>query len=447
MKKLRAIDLYCGAGGTTTGAEQSGKVEVVLAVNHWRPAILAHRENYPNTRHIHARIDHVDPQEFAGDSIEMIFASPECTHHSSARGGRPVEDQKRAGGWDVVKWLEVLRPRYLVLENVREWLDWGPVGTNGRPLKSKKGETFKAWVAAVESLGYRVEWRLLNAADYGEATSRTRLFVVARIGNRAIRWPEATHAQQANGKPRWRAAAEIIDWGKPCPSIFTRKKPLVDKTLKRIETGLRKFCSPDVLQPFLVKLRGTSSAADVAAPLPTLTAGGNHNALAMPFLVQYHNGPDGANRSTSPALPVPVIDANPRHALAMPFITEYMGKSDVRDTGEPLSPVLTRRKHALTVPFVVEYYGTGGARSVAEPLSTLTTKHRHGLAMASLIETMQELHVADIGFRMLDVDELMRAQGFPDDYALPGTKTDATRLCGNAVCPGVARALIKALVP
>lgn len=544
-RKLRAVDLFCGAGGSTTGAEASGRVKVVLAVNHWRTAIYTHETNHPETRHICARIDHVDPRnDKTIPEFDLLMASPECTHHSIARGGAPVDDQKRATPWHVVIWAEARRPKWIVVENVREFRDWGPVA-NGNPIKSRKGETFHAWCQALRSLGYQVEHQLLNAADFGEATKRVRLFVVARLGAGKITWPEPTHAG------RWRAAAEIIDWTRPCPSIFGRKRPLADKTLLRIEAGLRKFVGAGAADRFMVRLRGTGTVVGCDQPLDTITAGGTHHGLATPFIHQFHNGADGANRTYDFRDPLPTVDTQPRYAVTVPFqyqligngagrsrsidsplptqvaarenhgivvpfqlkaagrcpgltkgideptptivaakpnhgvvmpylfevnhggdearaksvddplgtvttkrsteiaapyLVNMKGKSTACNAGEPLPTMTAHAAHLnVAVPFLTQFNGTGGAESVANPLTTCTTKPRHGLAIATLMQTMQELGVVDIGFRMLDVDELAAAQGFPSGYQLSGTKQDQIRQVGNAVCPGVMKAICSAI--
>ena len=579
---LKAIDLFCGAGGTTIGAEESGHVEVVVAINHWKAAIYTHQDNHPGTRHIHARLDHVDPRDFLEYGVDLIFASPECTHHSNARGGRPVEDQKRAGGWDVVKWVETLRPKWLVVENVREWLNWGPIGVNGKPLKSKKGQTFNAWCDALRSLGYKVEWKLLNAADFGEATSRTRLFVIAKRSGGRIPWPAPTHAD------RWRPAHEIIDWSKDCPSVFSRKRHLADKTLRRIEIGIKKFCDP-----FLVKLRGTSTVSGMLGSVPTITAGGNHIGVAtpIPFFGKFHGGRDpkrdGTERSYGLGRTLPTIDTQNRFYLAAPYIVPNFGErsnqkprthqvsrplpvvtshgagqlaipffmprvgfydvdrpkrsrslfeplptmiashhpghlvvpftmssksggaprstrlpvptfttlgsvllttpylmdvnhGDDRRTGNrvhcpsrPLGTLTTVHGKAVCTPFLASYYKTPTMRSVSKPIGTVMTNRHHGLAqpwmhdsdryrakmmhrlitsmpsysraMHNLLCTMWEYGVVDIGFRMLDIDELARAQGFPEGYKFFGSKADQTKMIGNSVCPGVARAICQAI--
>jgi DNA (cytosine-5)-methyltransferase 1 len=509
---LRAVDLFCGAGGSTEGAEQSGRVKVVLAINHWRTAIDSHTKNHPGTRHICARIDHVDPRNDKSlPEFDLLMASPECTHHSVARGAAPVNDQKRATPWHVIIWAEACRPTWIVVENVREFKDWGPT-KNGRPTKEGKGSTFDAWIGALRSLGYTVEWKLLNAADYGEATKRVRLFVIARLGPATIPWPKPSHAG------RWRAAKEIIDWTRPCPSVFTRKRPLADKTLKRIEMGLRKFVGNSAADQFIVHFRGTGTVADVNDPLNAITAGGTHLGIATPFLHQFHNGADGERRTYDVNDPIPTLDTQPRYAITMPFQYQLIGNGagrsrsindplptqvaarenhgvvvpylfdvnhggndgrtkDPRDplgtittkrgTGlampfmvdihdrrrddrtssasEPLPTIVTKPGNSIAIPFLTQFNGTGGAESIYDPLTTCTTKPRHGLAMVSLLKAMQELKVCDVGFRMLDVDELSRAQGFPEGYELSGNKADQIRQVGNAVCPGVMRAICESI--
>ncbi len=513
----------------TTGAERAG-LQVVLAVNHWRTAIYSHQQNHPTVRHICARIEHIDARQDATlPAFDVLMAAPECTHHSIARGGRPVNDQSRQQPFALIDWIDAKRPRWVVVENVREFRDWGPVvnaGTERKPAwkpdPARKGETFRAWLAAITACGYQVDVQLLNAADFGAATKRIRLFVIARRGRsrKAIPWPEPTH-----NKEHWQPAYSIIDWSRPCPSIFGRKRPLADKTLKRIEIGLRKFVGA-AADPFIVHLRGTSNTADLAQPAPTITASGGHLGLVQPFLVQFHNGPDGDRRTYDLRNPLPTLDTQPRYAMAAPFFLPRQGyydchrdkpaksledplgvvtanhgpgtlcipflmdvhdrRSDDKTTSaaDPMPTIVTKpgnslvmpflldtnhgddahtggRVHspldplktitagangkALCLPFLTKYYGTGGVQPVTEPIDTITTRDRYGLAMASLIETMRELRVVDIGFRMLGVDELAAAQGFPPNYYLHGTKAEQVKQVGNAVCPPVAEAICRAI--
>lgn len=516
--KLRAVDLFCGAGGTTSGAEQSQRVKVELAVNHWPTAITTHRANHPHVRHVCAPIDLVDPRDFVGMGLNVVLASPECIFHSNARGGKPVDDQRRATAWCVPRWAEVIRPKWLIIENVREFEDWAPLGANNKPLKSKKGEIFTAWVNALRALNYHVEWQLLNAADFGGATKRTRLFVVARRGHSAkpIPWPAITHA-----RAQWTPAAAIIDWALPCPSIFGRKRPLADKTLRRIEIGLRKFCGP-AAEPFIVKMRRNETAGPMSDPLNTITSGGGHYGVAQPFQMQligrgagrvrgvneplptiiaaretqgvvqpfflprqghydchrdkpakgldeplptitanhgpgqivmpfistFHNGPDGDRRNSGMGEPLPTVDTQNRHAVCAPFMVDVNhGGDDGRGQSveQPIGALSTKNGKSLILPFLTEYFANGGARSVDDPLSVVTTKHRHGLAMAQLIQTMHELSIVDVGFRMLEPHELAAAQGFPKGYEIYGTKAEQVKQIGNSVHTAVARALCQAI--
>ncbi len=483
MKKLlQGIDLFCGAGGFSTGAVQSGCVDMRLAINHWRTAVYSHQENHPDTRHICARIDDVDPRnDKTLPACDLLLASPECTHHSNARGGRPIDDQKRATPWHVLVWAEAKQPDWIVVENVREFRNWGPLTKAGRPNKRQKGKTFKAWIKAIESLGYQVDHQLLNAADFGAPTKRIRLFIVARRGQsrKEIPWPEPTHTPE-----QWLPAAGIIDWQKPCPSIFTRKRPLAPKTLRRIEIGLKRF-----VEPFVVKLRNNETVGGIGEPLGTITTSGahhglcvpfilqaqgpgygdptykgvhdaaeplrtilsrNNHAVVMPFLIKYHGGVDprrdGTERSCDVQHPLPTIDTQPRFAIASPYLIDVnhgdSGGGRAYDLAAPLGTVTSSNGKGLVFPFLTKYYGTGGVAPVTAPLDTITAKDRFGL---TLIETMRELGVVDIGFRMLGVDELLRAQGFPSDYFLHGTKAEQVKQIGNSVSPPVAKAICTTL--
>ena len=267
--KLIAADLFCGAGGTSTGMAQAaaacGRTLELTAVNHWPTAVETHRRAHPQHRHVCASVDSISPTEMFPDRrLDVLWASPECTHFSHARGGRPVLDQRRAGAWCVVRWAEALAPEEIFVENVREFLTWGPLTRAGRPQKRRRGATFRAWVAALESLGYRVEHRLLCAADYGDPTSRERLFIRASRRGR-ITWPTPTHGGSA-AQP-WRAAREVIDWGLPAQGIYSRAKPLATATMRRIEQGRKQFREGS----FLVSYYGNGGPASIYKPLPTVT--------------------------------------------------------------------------------------------------------------------------------------------------------------------------------
>jgi DNA (cytosine-5)-methyltransferase 1 len=398
MTALRMADLFCGAGGTSTGAAQAarslGYAVELTAVNHWDRAVATHTANHPEARHLCASVDSLNPRHLYPDGrLDILWASPECTHHSRARGGKPMNDQSRATAWCVTRWADALHPACIMVENVPEFAEWGPLGDDGKPVSGQKGRTFFAWVETLRALGYTVDWRELCAADYGDPTTRTRLFVQAVRGDRRIVWPEPTHVPELDmfGKPVWRSAADaVIDWSIPTPLIADRKRPLAPKTMARIREGLRRYGGG----PFVVAMEHGGRTVDAGAPLPTVTCakGG---------------------------------------AMGVAYLLPQQSEGRLRPAGEPAPAVAA----AGAIALVVEYYGNGRARPVTEPLPTVTCNDRFALV---------ELSANRIGFRMLQPHELAAAQGFPRGYQFTGTKTEQVRQIGNAVPCGFARALIAA---
>lgn len=275
-RKIKAVDLFAGAGGASTGlvrACRSLNYDLdLLAINHWPIAVETHGVNHPNVVHLCESVDRVDPRqaEFVDPNsgrvfkskgrLDVLLAGPECTHFSTARGGRTMNPQSRASAWSILKWAQELYIDTILIENVPEFRTWGPIGANGRPLKSKKGETFRAFLAALESLGYRVEHQILNAADFGDPTTRRRLFIFAKRGHGPLVWPTPTHSKTGavdlfGEKQRWATAREkVIDWSIKGKNIFERDKPLRPATMLRIIAGLEKFGGLK-LKPFLRLLR------------------------------------------------------------------------------------------------------------------------------------------------------------------------------------------------
>lgn len=386
MKTITAADLFCGMGGTSFGlyeaADDLGLSVDLLAVNHWKVAIETHTQNHKLARHLCETLDGVNPRKVVPSGrLRLLVASPECTHHSTARGGRPMSDQSRASAWHVVRWAEALRIDDILIENVKEFLSWGPIGANGRPLKSQKGKTFEALVMALESLNYRVEWKILCAADYGDPTTRERLFVRARLGRKAIKWPEPSHAKVvgndlfASLKP-WRAAREVIEWSLQGQSIFNRARPLSPNTMRRIAAGMMKLNGIDI-SPIIVKLYGTSTAQSVDKPMPTVTATGQHLALAQPFVLGQQSG--GAPRDTKE--PLPTVSTDGAIGLTQPFLLPkegiYKGNA-ARPIGQPAPTVIGDGRLHLTEPFLTEFHGEreGQAprhRSIDKPLQTVAS--------------------------------------------------------------------------
>ncbi len=405
----RIADLFCGAGGETGGivdaASAAGLSIDLAAVNHWQVAIETHKLNFPDARTYCHDLAALNPHDVFNprEKVDLLWASPECTHHSIARGGRPCSDQSRASAWLILKWLSELYVRRVILENVPEFLNWGPLGSDGKPLPSGRGAMFRAFVDALKALGYRVDWRLLCAADYGDPTTRKRFFLQAVRGNGRIVWPEPTHAETPglfDRKP-WATAREVIDWSIPGKSIFDRKKPLAPATMRRIEEGIRRYWGD----------------------------------WAEPFLVRYNSGD---NRVHSLTDPLPVIDCSNRYGLVEPFIVPQFGERQgqtprTHSIVSPLPAVTSHGAGALVEPFLVHYYGNGGAEPIRIPLATVTTHDRFGL-----IEGTAGL---DITLRMLAPHELAAAQGFPHGYRFAGNKGDAVKQIGNSVPRGLAKAL------
>ncbi len=491
-KIIQAADLFCGAGGTSSGLYDAcvgiGVGLDLVAVNHWTIAVETHRVNHPDARHICATIETVNPREAVpGGHLNILVASPECTHHSIARGGKPVSDQLRASAWHILRWVEMLRIDNLLIENVREFRDWGPTGANSKPLKRRKGETYQAFLTALRSMNYNVEDRVLNAADYGDPTSRNRLFIMARRGEKKIDWPKAAYGENVNRdlfgetlKP-YRSAREIIDWDLPGESIFRRKKPLAAATMARIAAGLKKYGGKNA-EPFLVMMYGSNDARSIDRPVPTITAGGNHIGLCNPFVIHTnHTGGDRAHDIDRPlptvtcghrgemALiepfllqqqscgaprtvnsPVPTIATKGAIALVEPFMIKYhgnhRGKNDgerrVHSLEEPIPTLDTSNRYGLCEPFITKYYGTGQTASLNQPLDTITTKDRFGL-----VEPMNDGEaVYDIRFRMLQPHELAAAMSFERGYQFTGNKTDQIKQIGNAVPVRTAGALCRCLL-
>lgn len=443
---IRAADLFCGAGGSSTGlrrvADALGASLDLTAVNHWPTAVETHAANHPFARHVCENLDGVDARKVTGGKLDLLWASPECTHHSNARGGKPISDQSRSTAWHVLRWAEALRPRWVIVENIPEFQTWGPLGANDRPLKSRKGQIFGTWLAGLRSIGYHVEHRVLNAADYAAATSRRRLFVVARLdGGRArgpIPWPTATHAPAGSASlfdelQPWRGAREVIDWRERGISIFGRQKPLAPNTLRRIAAGARKFWGLD-LEPFLVAMEHGGRVLDAARPMPTITtAKGGAFGVVQPFILPQAHG--GGHRADSVDAPVRTLTAEGGRAfsLVQPFLLGQQAGAAARGVSDPSPTIATKGAISLIEPFLVAFYGSGvNVETIRQPLRTVTTKDRFGLVQPAQL---------DITFRMLRPHELAAAMGFPADYQFAGTRTDQVKQIGNAVEVNQAAAL------
>lgn len=355
------VDLFAGGGGASTGVEAATGRTVDVAINHSKTALAVHRANHPRTRHLECDIWEVHPREATGGQpVDLLWASPDCTHFSVAKGGKPREQGIRSLAEVVVDWAVEVRPRVIFVENVREFQTWGPLAADGHPIEARKGELFQRWVGRFQLLGYQVEWRVLDASLYGAPTRRKRLFIVMRCDGLPIRWPEPTHGP---GLLPVRSAAEIIDWSLPCPSIFERERPLAEKTLWRIAAGIDRFVLRNP-EPFIVGVggrAGQTGPTGMGDPVGTITAK-NDRALVMPCIAKVNHG--GAGRT----------------------------EARTEDIGEPLSTVTAaRRGHALVAPTVIRTdmhrSNAGCAYPPEDPLRTITSANGHALVAPTLVQT------------------------------------------------------------
>ena len=509
------VDLFAGGGGASLGIERALGRSPDIAINHSVLAIACHARNHPKTTHLTANVWEVDPLDATGGRpVDLLWASPDCRHFSRAKGGKPVSKRVRSLAWVVTRWAKATRPRVIALENVAEFETWGPLGADDRPIKHRAGETFRRWVGQLRRLGYDVEWRILNAADFGAPTSRKRLFLVARNDGEPIRWPVPTHG--TNRPHRHRSAAECIDWSDLGSSIFGRKKELAPATLRRIARGIVRFVL-DSKEPFLVLCNHSGDGfrgQPLSQPMQTIAAAHDARGLVTPFVARYHGEktPGEPVRGETCRDPLPTQTTENRFGLVAPLIGRLRGSTDahVKSSCSPASePADTisagGTHHALIAPVIVRNFGGMDARDVCATMPTITGVDHHSLSIAHLTKLQQnsigqhpnqpidtvmagaprfgvvaasvdghpdqsgdvaaflakyadhdndgrvvitidgvEHVITDIKLRMLQPDELQRAQGFGDDYVIDGTKRDRVRLIGNSVCPPVAEALVRA---
>lgn len=474
------VDNFAGGGGASTGIELGLNRHVDIAINHDQDAIDMHKMNHPETKHYCESVWDVCPVEACNNRpVGLAWFSPDCKHFSKAKGSKPVDKNIRGLAWVAVRWAALVPVRMIMLENVEEFLTWGPVVDN-KPCKERKGETFNAFISVLttglsldhpaiddiknslgddfdlsiieKGLGYNVEWKVLKACDYGTPTIRKRLFLVARNDKQPIEWPKATHGKDLLP---FKTAADIIDWSVPVRSIFNRKRPLAEKTMARIAKGLEKFVInsskpfivPDKCSaPFVTEHANGSSQRNMSAnePLRTICAQvkGGHFALVSAHIAKHYTGVDGSDINT----PLHTVTSKDHNALVTSHMVKFRGTNVGHGTDEPVHTISAGGFHIGEVrAFLVEYYGAGNAHRLDKPLHTVTTKDRFGLITIK----GEEYQIIDIGMRMLEPHELFAAQGFPESYKISHnskgkklSKAKQVARCGNAVCPPVAQALV-----
>lgn len=566
-------DYFAGGAGASSGIACAVVEPAYFAVNHSRSALDMYSQNHPYTRLYCEDVFDVDPVQICdGHPMWLLWASPDCTHHSKARGGKPVSKHIRGLPWAIVRAALKVRPGCIMFENVEEIQSWGPCiqdeNGNEYPDPERKGETFHGFISIMtkgiekyhpahlecceflkispdsedgrrlsDGLGYEFEGRELVAADYGAPTIRKRYYGIFRCDGMPIVWPEPTHSKTGtDGKKKWRSAAEIIDWSLPCPSIFESKaeikakygltavRPLRPNTLKRVIQGTDKFTIKSG-DPFIIQQKFNNQAQNISKPLTTITAvgahelcrpvvtaftqtntsnsvgtspsepvntartgGGGGQMLILPLMTQYHDSPEFRGQSVID--PIMTIDGSNRYGLATAQLTEFYGNGKALDVFQPMHTITSKDREALTLAHIAEFKGQDKGQSADVPLRTITAsagefatvyakvvRYIPGTDMGYWPEIRALLNkycgytladdevillhirgswyfISDIGLRMLTPRELYNAMGFLPDYRIdfdvngkPYTKAEKVERCGNAVCPAVSEALVRANFP
>ena len=398
------VDSFAGGGGASTGIEIALGRSPDIAINHDATALAMHEVNHPSTRHLPHSIWKVDPLDVcAGRPVGLLWASPDCKHFSKAKGGKPVEKSIRDLAWVVVRWAKQVAPRVIILENVEEFQTWGPLADDGRPCPDRKGATFKKWVGELKRLGYKVEHRELRACDYGAPTIRKRLFLVARRDGEAIVWPAPTHGdpksdavKQGLLKP-WRTAAEIIDWSRPCPSIFDTSeeimakygvravRPLQPATMARIAKGVKRYVL-DAAKPFIVSLthHGGERTESIDDPMATVTgAHRGEKAIVTPFVSAAQQG-GSVRAADDPLHTVTASHKDQNQIIAPHLMTMRNAGKPFQSAEQPTHTVTAGGAHMhLVAAFLAQHNidgrtGQGNAgRPVDAPLSTVLHSGSH----------------------------------------------------------------------
>ena len=405
------VDNFAGGGGASTGMELATGRPVAIAINHDPDAILMHKTNHPFTEHLQASVWDVDPREVCrGRPVGLAWFSPDCKHFSKAKGAALVDRNIRGLAWIVLRWAGTVRPRVIILENVEEFVTWGPV-RKGKPVKKKAGQTFRQWKSQLVALGYKVEHREIVAADLGAPTTRKRFVLIARCDGRPIVWPERTHAPRDSEEVRtgkllpWRSAAEIIDWSVPSYSVFASKqeikekygvnavRPLADNTMRRVIRGLDKFTIRSG-EPFIVECNhgGDGHTRGVAEPVNTVT-GKYTGGMCAPVMAPYTFSNTGGSTGASAGEPVHTIRTAGGQILAsanLMSIGQTGGGDRIRNVLDPAPTGVTKQEACIVAANMIQYHTEQTenvrANGMVSPLPTADTSNRYGLTTAQLVE-------------------------------------------------------------
>lgn len=492
--KLLYIDLFCGAGGTSTGVENARYMgeqcaKVIACVNHDANAIASHAANHPDALHftedirtlgLSTLIAHVSKiRHQYPDALVVLWASLECTNFSKAKGGQPRDADSRTLAEHLFRYIEAINPDYIQIENVEEFMSWGDLDANGKPISKDAGRLYRKWITNVCGYGYQFDHRILNSADYGAYTSRRRFFGIFARPSLPVVWPSQTHSKTGGGTlfgslEKWKPVKEVLDFSDEGESIFCRKKPMAEKTLERIYAGLIKFVAGGK-DAFIVKYNSMSrtgkyQAPSVDEPCPVVATQGRLALAKVNFLSKQFGGhPESKNISVDE--PAGTITCKDHHA----FVSAYYGNGHNHSVEQPAPTVTTKDRLSLVTPFFMNYYSGGGQLgSVETPCPAIMTVPKQNLITPVISEMPPYLVEADGGFgmqvsqkdspmtvkikefmvlygiidikmRMLRISELKRIMGFPSDYILVGTQADQKKFIGNAVEVNMARVLCEAI--
>lgn len=510
------VDLFCGFGGTTTGfldAEIDGNkvAKVIACVNHDPKAIKSHWLNHPEVTHYEEDIRTLDLTELTAlveywkciypDAFVILWASLECTNFSKAKGGQPRDADSRTLAEHLFRYQQALSPDYIQIENVVEFMSWGPLDENGKPLSRKNGSDWMKWRNEMCSYGYYDEWKELNSADFGAYTSRNRLFGCFAKEGFPIVWPTPTHSKKANYSmygdlKKWKPVKDVLDFDNEGKSIFNRKKPLSDKTLERIYAGLVKYIAKGDAS-FISKYFSGRPAGKVIptdGPAGTITTADGQSLVQAKFLQHYY----GNGFNTGMEEPCPTIRTKESCSLIQPeyFIDQQYGQSKPSDINSVAGSITANPKLALieATPFIMDTQFNNSPKSIDEPAGVITVNRKHhyivnpshgghttstdapcpviiarqdkaplyliqaekGIVsvpvfdcdsniMIKIKQFMAAFGLIDIKMRMLMIPELLKIQGFPDEYQMIGNQSDHKKFIGNSVHPLVPKSWAEAM--
>lgn len=455
------VDCFAGGGGASVGIEKALGRDVDIAVNHDPEAIRMHKVNHPNTLHLTEDIFEVDLERYVdGRKVPLMWASPDCTSHSKAKGGQPRNRGLRILPWAVHKHAKTIKPEVIIMENVEEIQEWGPLDENGYPIKEHKGEEYRRFMDAMAELGYQYDTQELVAADYGAPTTRKRWYAIFRKDTNPIIIPKQTHSKDGILLPKWLECGDYIDWSDLGKSIFDRKKPLAEATQRRIAFGLKKYIldnpNPYVVKDkdamsFMIQYHGETRAGDsrgqlLTEPIKTLDTS-NRYGLVTAFMTKFYKTGVGQGLNE----PIHTITTSPGHfGIVSAFVTRYFGgEHHALGMNQPIGTITTKDRFGLVSAFLIKYYGQGCGQELNTPLGTITTKDRFGLVTVEI--GGEEYLIKDIFLRMLKPEELKLLQGFPDDYIIDHDinwksypiKEQVARI-GNSVVPIMAEQIVRA---